>query len=413
MIEFQDYGFEDNARYLEYLRRCIQIPSLASPLYLLAAREHNKIRRGYAAELCWQKYVIGGREVWYVPLGDWDEINWQKVFAEHVPENTRFYFVPEYLVKLWQKQLGATIEVDGNRDDWDYILYLDRLKNLEGSKLRNFRNERNVFDKTYNHTVEDITPKIFDELRTFQASAEEDLQARVEHLQDAQEENEKFLFALNHWDELKNLFGFVVRVDGQIVAHRIDEQIDETHSIGLFTKSNYDFKGINQFSFWCNAKKNLERGIVTQNIMDDVGEKNLRFFKEHLYPLVMLKKFKVTYKPSGAAQLPTIQTREEHGLKLSFERLNKDLTIALSGKLDTDAANWARNNILSALDGVDKLTFDLDGLEYISSSGLRILVAAMKKIHDQSGTMTVKNVGEQVKEVFVMTGFAQIFNVEA
>ena len=141
---------------------------------------------------------------------------------------------------------------------------------------------------------------------------------------------------------------------------------------------------------------------MTENIMDDVGEENLRFFKEHLYPLVMLKKFIVTY--TGAA---------EHGLKMSCERLNKDLTIKLSGKLNTDAANSSKDEILSALDGTEKVLFDLDGLEYISSSGLRILVAAFKKVKAAGGTMTIKNVGEQVHEVLDMTGFAQIFNVEA
>lgn len=72
-----------------------------------------------------------------------------------------------------------------------------------------------------------------------------------------------------------------------------------------------------------------------------------------------------------------------------------------------------KNEILSTLDGAKAVTFDLDGLEYISSSGLRILVAALKKVRAGGGTMTIKHVGEQVREVFDMTGFTQIFNVEA
>ena len=64
------------------------------------------------------------------------------------------------------------------------------------------------------------------------------------------------------------------------------------------------------------------------------------------------------------------------------------------------------------LDGVKEATFDLNGLEYISSAGLRILIASMKKVRAQGGTMTLKNVGNQVMEVLDMTGFAQIFNLE-
>ena len=88
------------------------------------------------------------------------------------------------------------------------------------------------------------------------------------------------------------------------------------------------------------------------------------------------------------------------------------MTIKLSGKLNTNAALEVKDKILSALDGAQKVTFDLDGLEYISSLGLRILVAAMKQLKAQGGDMTLLNVGNQVREVLDITGFVQIFNVE-
>lgn len=403
MIEFQDFGIEDNARYLEYVKRCIQIPSDSSPINLLGNKHKYDVKRGYAENLCWHKFIFEDTEFWGVPAGDWDEINWREVFAKHVPEETVFYFVPEYLVNLWQKQLGAAIEIEDDRNDWDYILSLDRMKSLEGKKLKSFRMARNAFEKNYNYTVEEITPKIFDELKAFQTAAEENLQARVESLNIAKDDNAMFLFALEHWDELKNLFGFVVRVDGKIVAYCLDEQLDATTSIGLFAKADYNFKGANQFAYWYDAKINLERGNLTQNLMDDVGEENLRFFKEHLYPLVMMKKYVVTYVP----------VEKFRAVKISSVLNENNLTIKLSGKLNTDAANSSKDEILSALDGAEKVLFDLDGLEYISSSGLRILVAAFKKVKAAGGTMTIKNVGEQVREVLDMTGFAQIFNVEA
>ena len=87
------------------------------------------------------------------------------------------------------------------------------------------------------------------------------------------------------------------------------------------------------------------------------------------------------------------------------------MTVKLSGKLNTDAANAAKNEILSLLDGAKDATFDLNGLEYIASAGLRILIAAMKKARAQGGTITLKNVGNQVMEVLDMTGFAQMFNL--
>ncbi len=401
MIEFKNFDFDDNERYMDHLSRCIQISSNASPLLLLAGREKNKILRGYAEDLCWHKFSADDMEIWGPPVGDWDEIDWKKVFAKHVPAGTVFNFVPEYLLKIWQRELGDAIEIDEDRDMWDYILYLDRMEKLSGKKMKRIRNDRNSFEKNFNYTVEEITPKIFNELWLFHVGAEKNLQDRVDNVELAKDDSDQFLFAIEHWNELKNLFGFVIRVDGQIVAYSVDEIIDETHSIGLFAKGDYKFDGVNYFAYWYDAKVNLERGIVTENLMDDVGEENLRFFKEHLCPLVMLKKFIVTYSPAEKIL----------DVKISSKRDGDNLTLKISGKLNTDASNSAKNEILSALDGVKNLTFDLNGLEYISSSGLRILIAAMKKIRAQGGTMTVQNVGEQVRDVLNMTGFAQIFNL--
>ena len=402
MIEFKTFDFDDSERYLEYLSRCIQIPSNASPLLLLASREKSNIQRAYTENLCWQKFSADGMEIWGAPVGDWDEIDWKKVFKAHVPAGTIFNFVPEYLLKIWQRELGDAIEIDEDRDMWDYILYLDRMEKLEGKKFKRIRNAKNSFEKNYSYTIEDITPEIFNELWQFHVSAEKNLQSRVDSVDTAQDDSDQFLFAIEHWDDFKNLFGFVVRVDGKIVAYSVDEMIDDSHSIGLFAKADYNFSGVNEFAYWNDAKINLERGILTENLTDDVGEENLRFFKEHLCPLVMLKKYIVTYNPK----------ENFRDVEISSERDGENLTVKISGKLDTNSANAANKEILSMLDGVKNLMFDLNGLEYISSAGLRILIAAMKKIRAQGGTMTLKNVSEQVKEVLEMTGFAQIFSVE-
>lgn len=407
MIDFQDFGIEDNERYLNYLRRCIQIPSNGSPTIVLGYKNILNVRRGYAANLCWHKNVIDGEECWQAPAGDWDETDWQSVFKEHVPPGTVFVFIPEYLVNIWRRELGDAIEVNETRDYWDYILDLDRIKKLEGKKFKAFRNAINSFEKNYNYTVEEITPAIFDELRAFQADAEEYLQERVEHIVEAKEDDLIFYFALNHWDELKNLFGVVLRVDGRIVAYNLDEQIDETYAIGLFAKADYEYKGANQLMYWYDAEKNLERGILTQNMMDDAGEEHLRFFKEHMMPLVMLKKYRVIYNPSNEMDFIKV-----HGLKISFERVDKDLTISLRGKLDTLAANEAKKIIVEELAGATNVIFDLQGLEYISSAGLRLLVIAMKTVKADGGTMSIKHVGKQVKEALTLTGFAQLLNVK-
>ena len=91
---------------------------------------------------------------------------------------------------------------------------------------------------------------------------------------------------------------------------------------------------------------------------------------------------------------------------------NADATIIeLAGRLDTTTAPALDKTVSEDLRDVKKLTLDLKGLEYISSAGLRVLLAAEKKMHKVGG-MKLINVCETVMEVFEMTGFADILTIE-
>ena len=86
------------------------------------------------------------------------------------------------------------------------------------------------------------------------------------------------------------------------------------------------------------------------------------------------------------------------------------MEIALEGRLDTMTAPNLEAE-LKNLDGVESLVLDLSGLEYISSAGLRVLLSAHKTMSVRSG-MKVTNAGEIVREVFEVTGFSDILNIE-
>ena len=83
------------------------------------------------------------------------------------------------------------------------------------------------------------------------------------------------------------------------------------------------------------------------------------------------------------------------------------LTIALEGRLDTTTAP----ELKASVDSADSLIFDLDKLEYISSAGLRVLLSAQKIMNKKRG-MKVTRVNEIVQEVFEVTGFADILDIE-
>ena len=87
------------------------------------------------------------------------------------------------------------------------------------------------------------------------------------------------------------------------------------------------------------------------------------------------------------------------------------LTVALEGRLDTTTAPKLEEELRGSVAGVSRLVFDLAKLEYISSAGLRVLLA-MQKLMNQQGEMVLQNVNEAVMEVFEVTGFSDILRIE-
>ena len=87
------------------------------------------------------------------------------------------------------------------------------------------------------------------------------------------------------------------------------------------------------------------------------------------------------------------------------------LTVALEGRLDTATAPKLEEELRGSVDGVSRLVFNLEKLEYISSAGLRVLLA-MQKLMNRQGAMLLRNVNEAVMEVFEVTGFSDILRIE-
>ena len=92
-------------------------------------------------------------------------------------------------------------------------------------------------------------------------------------------------------------------------------------------------------------------------------------------------------------------------MEINRKRDRERLVLKLSGRLDTNTAPELLKAVEEETDGVKELRFDLEKLEYISSAGLRVLLAAYKKMQTADGEMTVSNAGEDVREVFKITGF--------
>ncbi len=87
------------------------------------------------------------------------------------------------------------------------------------------------------------------------------------------------------------------------------------------------------------------------------------------------------------------------------------LTLELEGRLDTITAPELESVLNASLEGIAALILDFKSLVYLSSAGLRVLLAAQKRMSKQ-GSMKVKNVNETIMEVFNVTGFCDILDIE-
>ena len=85
--------------------------------------------------------------------------------------------------------------------------------------------------------------------------------------------------------------------------------------------------------------------------------------------------------------------------------------LELSGRIDYNTARDLEREVKAALDGITDFTLDMEKIEYISSAGLRVLLAAQKQMNKQ-GKMTILHVNETVMEIFEITGFSDILTIE-
>lgn len=97
-------------------------------------------------------------------------------------------------------------------------------------------------------------------------------------------------------------------------------------------------------------------------------------------------------------------------MELQFEEKEDTLTLSIEGRVDTTTApileqalqkEWKTKNLM----------LDFAKLEYVSSAGLRVLLAALKKAKKQGGVMKLFNLNASVMEVFEITGFKNIFQL--
>ena len=100
-------------------------------------------------------------------------------------------------------------------------------------------------------------------------------------------------------------------------------------------------------------------------------------------------------------------------METKISELDGKLVATLNGQLDTASAVQVEKELKPLYDNEDKdIVIDCENLEYIASSGLRIMLGILKKAKQHGHTVTLTGLNDDIKNVFKMTGFINLFNFE-
>lgn len=99
-------------------------------------------------------------------------------------------------------------------------------------------------------------------------------------------------------------------------------------------------------------------------------------------------------------------------MESDIRKENGKLVISVRGKLDTNTAPELEGRIREADSGETSAVLDIDGLDYISSAGLRIVLNLKKTMSSRGGDLVIRGASDDVREIFDMTGFSDIITIE-
>ena len=95
-------------------------------------------------------------------------------------------------------------------------------------------------------------------------------------------------------------------------------------------------------------------------------------------------------------------------MTINLERDFELVTLEITGRLDATTAPNLESVVNELLEDTKELIFDISGVEYISSAGIRVLLGAYKKMNSTQGKIRIEKANDMVYEVFEMTGLLEM-----
>lgn len=297
MKKFQEISNEDIGTYKQYLaKHTSSLPSDLYPHVLLSYQRLLSISRWYHDDICWQRDNYEGEEVWYPPIGKCTD--YAKLFRKNVPNNTLFVAIPEDFKKRLESDLGDSIHFTRQPYLDDYILDNQSLALCSGRTYKSLRQSMTRFQRSYHPDIVSLKDLPFSDVSAFNQYA---LLSQAQHTADSVGiEHERItseILLQNYYATPEDFIATALLVNHEIVAFCINELPPNTpnDSVGIYLKSNHEYKGAGTYLTIMDARLQLEKGIRYCNIMADEGNEQLKRSKLLLRPCKILHKYEGFY----------------------------------------------------------------------------------------------------------------------
>jgi len=290
-LAFKPIGLADQASYQARLARCIDATSDYSFLNLWAWGPAYGLEWAWTDDLVFLRQTLPSTVFW-APVGDWQAVDWPKLFEGLPLSESPFIRVPEALARLWESIFKDRVVIFEERNQFDYLYKAEDLLQLKGNRYHKKKNLLRQFEKLYHYQYIPMASDMVEQAKVLQedwcvwrdCDSDDQLAA----------ENQAISRIFAAWGQLSGILGGCLRVDSRMAAYTIGERISADTLIVHFEKGSADIKGVYQAmnqKFLASAAGGLE----WVNREQDLGDEGLRKSKESYHPARFLKKFRVEF----------------------------------------------------------------------------------------------------------------------
>ena len=285
-MEWKNIELDDRERLNEFLLGRFQTGDLTFT-NLFIWRTGKNLKYKIDDDILYIKGTEGENEFYYIPLpkhGDFRKI--KKQISELLKANTVIRAVPEGVRILLEDYFLFQEE----RDRFDYLYNVEKLIELKGRKFHNKKNQVNRFEKIYNFSYEKIDSENIKEVMAFEEKWCQDRECSIYKGLDKESLGIREIF--ENYESLY-LKGGLLRVQGDIVAFSIGEEITPNTGLIHIEKGDIKYQGVYQEMNRIFLKKEFSH-LEYVNREEDLGIDGIKKAKESYNPTMLLKKYIIT-----------------------------------------------------------------------------------------------------------------------